>query len=170
MEFVDYVSGNMPTKVKFPESEKPVGNLKMKINNKKHLKSAVTGKSVGNYPVGDFLIRIKNASMAGKKTFEFPLNKFVLSVAKTLVKEKYLREVIEEDGLLKVSLNYRKKEPVITNIKLISTPGLRVYMQVEELEAKKGPSIFIISTPQGIMSSKEAIKKKSGGEVIAEVL
>lgn len=126
--------------------------------------------TVGNYPVGDFLIRIKNASLAGRKTVNFPSNKFVISVAKTLMKEGYLREVRVTQESLKVILSYKKKEPIITDIKIVSTPGLRVYMKVEELQKIKSPSIFILSTPEGIMSSKEAIKKKQGGEVIAKIL
>ena len=153
----------MPTKVKFPVSKKPVGKLM-----KAKIKQSRT--TVGNYPVGDFLIRIKNASLARKKTVEFPSNKFVISVAKSLVKEKYLEEETVVQGVLKISLSYKKKEPMISNIKLVSRPGLRVYMKVEDLESLRGPSIFILSTPIGIMSSKEAIKKRQGGEIIAEIL
>ncbi len=64
---------------------------------------------MNNYPVGDFLIRVKNASLAGRKTVDFPLNKFVISVAKTLVKERYLREAQVAQGILKVSLSYKKR-------------------------------------------------------------
>lgn len=125
---------------------------------------------MNNYPIGDFLIRIKNASLAGKKTVVVPQNKFVVSVARSLVNEGYLRDVQVNQGILKVSLSYQKKEPVITNIKLVSKPGLRVYIKSEELEKIKKPFIYILSTPTGVMSSKDALKKKQGGEIIAEVL
>lgn len=125
---------------------------------------------VSNYPVGDFLIRIKNANLSGEKTVQFLPYKFVVSVAKCLMKEKYLREVDISEGMLRVSLNYHKKESVLTDIKLISKPGLRIYMKIEDIQKKKGPSIYILSTPGGIISSKEAVKKKIGGEVIAEIL
>jgi small subunit ribosomal protein S8 len=127
-------------------------------------------KTVGNYPVGDFLIRIKNASLARRKVVVFPPYKFVISVAKTLKNEGYLREVEVNNESLSVSISYKRKEPMITNIKLVSKPGLRIYMSYDELQKIKKPSILIISTPKGVMSSMEAIKKKLGGEVIAEVL
>lgn len=123
-----------------------------------------------NYPVGDFLIRLKNAGLAARKNINFPSNKFVFSVAKCLAKEGYLHEVQTAQGILNASLVYKRKEPLISNVKLISKPGLRVYMKTEDLQKKKGPSIFILSTPKGVVSSKEAIKKKLGGEVIAEIL
>src|SRR4030043_1466050 len=126
--------------------------------------------TVSNYPVGDFLIRVKNAVLAKRKIVDFPSNKFVVSVVKSLIKEGYLQEIQVNQKLLKVSLSYRKKEPVITNIKLVSKPGLRVYIKIEDLQKIKSPSIFILSTPGGIMSSREAIKKKLGGGVIAEIL
>jgi small subunit ribosomal protein S8 len=126
--------------------------------------------TTSNYPVGDFLVRIKNASLARRKTVEFPLNKFVSAVAKSLVKERYLQEVQIVQGFLKANLSFRRKEPVITDIKIVSKPGLRVYMKVEDLQKKRGPSIYILSTPEGVMSSKEAIKKGLGGEVIAEII
>lgn len=130
----------------------------------------ISKKRVGNYPVGDFLVRIKNASLARRKVVEFPAYKFVVSVAKALQKEGYLREVKEDGVILKAALSYKKKEPLVTNVKLVSKPGLRIYMKYEELEKIKSPSILIISTPKGVMSSKEAINKKLGGEVIAEIL
>lgn len=145
---------------------------KQKEENKKQSKISQKVKhfNVGNYPVGDFLIRIKNAAMARANSVEFPSTKFVVSVAKALVKEGYLEEIREEEGVLSVRLKFRKKEPLIGNITLISKPGLRIYMKTEDLEAKKGPSIFILTTPVGVMSSKEAVKKRLGGEVVAEVL
>lgn len=133
-------------------------------------KKKKTNKMVGNYPVGDFLIRIKNAGLARKKTVEFPAYKFIVSVAKTMKKEGYLREVGVGGDVLKVALSYKKKEPLLTNIKIVSKPGIRIYMKKEELEKIKSPSIFILSTPKGVMSSKEAVKNNLGGEVIAEVL
>ena len=126
--------------------------------------------SVGNYPVGDFLMRIKNASMAQKKSVEFPSTKLVAAVAKALVKEGYLEAIEQKERILAVTLSFRKKEPMVSDIKLISKPGLRIYKKLKDLEAKRGPSIFILSTPKGVMSSKEAMKKSLGGEVIAEVL
>jgi small subunit ribosomal protein S8 len=127
-------------------------------------------KMVGNYPVGDFLIRLKNVSLARKKKVQFPAYKFVICVAETLKKEGYLREVKVKGGVMEAALSYMKKEPLLTNIKIVSKPGIRIYMKKEELEKIKSPSIFILSTPKGVMSSREAISKNLGGEVIAKVL
>lgn len=122
-----------------------------------------------NYPVGDFLIRIKNALLAKKREVEVPGTKLIKEVATVLEKEGVLDEVRKVKGKLSVRLVFRKKEPVILGLKLISKPGSRIYWGVDELAKKRGPSIFILSTPEGILSSKEAIKKRVGGEVICEV-
>ncbi|OGM21861.1 30S ribosomal protein S8 [Candidatus Woesebacteria bacterium RIFCSPHIGHO2_01_FULL_38_9] len=127
------------------------------------------GKVVG-YPVGDFLIRVKNASLAMKKTIEVPSTNYIKNVAKALEREGYVNEVEEKVDKLALRLVYRSKEPVLTDIKLVSKPGLRVYINSDELGKRRGPTILIISTPQGVMSSKEALKKRLGGEVIAEIL
>jgi small subunit ribosomal protein S8 len=122
-----------------------------------------------NYPIGDFLIRIKNAVLAGRHEVVATSTKQIMAVAHTLKTEGFLDEVKKEDGQAVVRLSYKKKEPVISNLRLVSRPGLRIYKKAEELAKIKGPSIFIISTSKGIMSSKEALKKRLGGEVIAEV-
>ena len=122
-----------------------------------------------NYPAGDFLIRIKNASLARRKEVVLKNTKLIKSIALALKKQGYLEEVKEEEGRLYVKLAYHKKKPVLLDLKLISRPGLRVYMDVNELEKIRKPSIFILSTPKGIVSSYEAIKKRVGGEVIVEI-
>lgn len=123
-----------------------------------------------NYPVGDFLIRLKNANLARHRELEIPSSKKVKAVVKVLEKEGYITDLKEEKEKITMRLVYRKKEPILTEIKLVSKPGRRVYKGAGELEAVKGPSFFIVSTPKGVMSSKEAIKKRLGGEIVAEVL
>lgn len=123
-----------------------------------------------NYPVGDFLIRIKNAVLAGRKEVVVQETKLIYEVAKVLNKLGYLSKVTKNKGMLKVVIVYQKRESLITDIKLVSKPGLRIYMKVKELESHKKPTTMIVSTPKGVMSSKEAIKKRFGGEVIAEIL
>ena len=123
-----------------------------------------------NYPIGDFLTQIKNASLAGKKTVEVQTSSFIKATARVLQQENYLEDVREEGKKLTLRISYRKKEPIITDIRLISKPGLRIYMARDEIEKRHSPSILIISTPRGVMSSREAIKKGEGGEVIAEIL
>jgi small subunit ribosomal protein S8 len=123
-----------------------------------------------NYPIGDFLVQIKNAVMAKHKIVETRSSKLIKNVANALKKEGFLDEVKEKDGKLSVRLTIRKKEPLLTNVILISKPGLRIYMSADDLEKIKDPYIYIVSTPKGVMTGKDAIKKRLGGEVIAKVL
>jgi small subunit ribosomal protein S8 len=122
-----------------------------------------------NYSIGDFLIRIKNAALAGKKEFEVDNTKLIESIAKVLKKEGILTEVKKKGGKLMVKLAYRKKEPILMDLKIVSRPGLRIYMGADELSAIRGPSYFVLSTSKGMKTSREAIKERIGGEVIVEV-
>jgi len=123
-----------------------------------------------NYPVGDFLIQIKNAALARKQEVVVANTKLIRAVAGVLKSLGYLEKIKEDAGKITVQITYHRKEPLIGQVRLVSKPGLRIYASVDDLEKKKGPSAFIISTPQGVMSSKDAIKKRLGGEIIAEVL
>jgi len=123
-----------------------------------------------NYPVGDFLIQVKNAAMAKRREVIFADRKQIREIAYVLKEKEYFDEVEKEDGKLKIRLTYIKKEPALISLKLISKPGLRIYMSVDELEKVKSPSFFIVSTSKGVMTSKDAIKKRVGGEIIAEIL
>lgn len=122
-----------------------------------------------NYSIGDFLVRIKNATLAGKKEMDVDNTKLIESIAKVLKKEGILTEVKKKDGKLTVKLAYRKKEPILMNLKIVSRPGLRIYMGADELSAIRGPSYFVLSTSKGVMTSREAIKERIGGEVIVEI-
>ena len=122
-----------------------------------------------NYPVGDFLIQLKNASMARNKKVVVKESKFIHSVAKVLVEDGYLHDIEAKDGLLTVRIAFQMKEPVMLGLKLVSTPGLRVYMGVDELEKQRGPEVYYLSSPEGIISSKTATKKRIGGEVIFKI-
>ena len=122
-----------------------------------------------NYPVGDFVIRLKNAALAGNKEFGVAETKLIVASCKALVKIGVLEGFKTDNGKLVVKLAFKSKKPVILGARLISKPGLRIYKKVDELIKIKGPSTFLISTPKGIISSKEAIKQRAGGEVIAEI-
>ena len=125
--------------------------------------------SVVNYPVGDFLIKVKNAAMAKNKTFTVSGNAQILAIAESLKKSGFFDEVKKDGRDLTISLAYKDKQPLLMNLKLVSKPGRRMYSGVDEIAAKRGPSQFLISTPKGIMSTKEALKARTGGEVIAEI-
>jgi small subunit ribosomal protein S8 len=122
-----------------------------------------------NYPVGDFLTRVKNAILANKKTVVLKNTKLISSVAEAMQRLGYFSNVKVEKDKIEVAMSRKSKDFVITDIKLISKPGLRVYKSVEDLEKHKKPSTLLISTPKGILSLKEAIGKRVGGEVLAEI-
>jgi small subunit ribosomal protein S8 len=126
--------------------------------------------SITNYTAGDFLIKVKNAALVGKKEIEVVNTKMTKGLALALKRLRYFDKVEETAGVLKIELAYRNKRPYLTNIKLVSKPGLRIYRKVEEIEKHKGPSVFLISTPKGILSSREVLKEAVGGEVIAEII
>lgn len=138
------------------------------VNRKKQVKKEDV-KLTSNYPIGDFLIRIKNAALVNKKDVEMRRTNLVEAVAKKLKNAGFLNEVKIKGDKLTISLRYVSKRPVLIDLKLVSKPGLRIYMSADDLEGVRSPSTFIISTPKGIMTTKEAIKQRVGGEVIVEI-
>lgn len=125
-------------------------------------------------PVGDMLTRIRNAALAHKKNVELPSSKLKVAVAKLLVKEGYLVSAEEETNkyghVLKLTITYEGKEPLLTGIKRISKPGLRWYINKKKIPmVMGGAGISIISTPHGVMSGKDAKSKGVGGELLCEV-
>ena len=127
-------------------------------------------------PIADMLTRIRNANTAKHDTVDVPASKMKLAIADILVKEGFIKgyEVIE-DGIfktIKITLKYGKDktEKIITGLKRISKPGLRVYAGKDELpRVLGGLGIAIISTNKGIVTDKEARKLQVGGEVLAFV-
>jgi len=142
----------------------------VKQNSKKEEKQITRIKfGVVGYPVGDFLIRIKNAAMIKQKTIVVNKTNLVLALAKALKKEGFLDSVEDSKETVTVGLTFAKKEPVIMDMKLVSKPGQRNYLGIKDLAKIKRPSTFFISTPKGILSSRDAIKAHLGGEIIVEV-
>jgi small subunit ribosomal protein S8 len=127
-----------------------------------------------NDPIGDMLTRIRNAALAHKQTVELPTSMAKLAVAKLLVKEGFLTTAAEEQTdhgmMLQLTLAYEGKEPVLTGVKRISKPGLRWYIGKKKIPmVMGGMGIAIVSTPQGVMSGKDARTKGIGGELLCEV-
>ena len=124
-------------------------------------------------PIADMLTRIRNANSAYHEKVEIPTSKMKAAVLDILKEEGFVKnyESVNEGKTLKVTLKYgSNKEKVITGIKRISKPGLRVYAGKEELpRVLGGLGIAVISTSQGVMSDKKARKLGLGGEVIAYV-
>jgi small subunit ribosomal protein S8 len=123
-----------------------------------------------NYIVGDYLIRIKNAAMASNRTVESRVTNPVKSVAKSLKELGYLEKVEIKKDVIVSTLVFKNRKPLLLDLKLVSKPGLRVYMSLDELNSRRKPTNLILSTSKGVLSSKQAIKKGVGGEVIVEIL
>lgn len=127
-----------------------------------------------NDPIGDMLIQIKNAGLARKKTVILPYSNIKLAVATILTKEGYLVSA-EKTGVapkhqLKLVLKYEDQEPVITDVKRKSKPGLRIYVNKDAIQRVVGGlGIAIISTPKGIMTGAQAKKAGIGGELLCEI-
>ena len=126
-------------------------------------------------PIADMLTRIRNANTVGQETVEIPASKMKKAIAEILKEEGYITDfdVIEDDkqGMIKVTMKYgANKERVISGIKKISKPGLKVYAKANDVpKVLGGLGIAIISTSKGIVSDKEARKLGVGGEVICYV-
>lgn len=125
-------------------------------------------------PIADMLTRIRNASSAHHKTVDVPASNMKKAVADILVKEGYVvkSEVIEDEiqGIIRLTLKYDNRTSVISGIKRISKPGLRVYANADEMpKVLGGLGIAIVSTNQGLMTDREARKHNVGGEVLAFV-
>ncbi|SEP26313.1 MULTISPECIES: 30S ribosomal protein S8 [Propionispora] len=126
-------------------------------------------------PIADMLTRLRNANSVYHDKVEIPASKIKQAVAEILKSEGFIKdfEVIKDDkqGVLRVSLKYGpNREKVITGIKRISKPGLRVYAKRDQLpRVLGGLGIAIVSTSQGIMTDKQARRDGLGGEVLAYV-
>ena len=127
-------------------------------------------------PIADMLTRIRNANTAKHDTVDVPASKMKLAIAKILLEEGYIKnyEVIEDGKFqtIHITLKYGadKNEKIISGIKRISKPGLRVYAGKDEMpRVLGGLGIAIISTNQGIVTDKKARELQVGGEVLAFV-
>ena len=127
-------------------------------------------------PIADMLTRIRNANTAKHDTVDIPASKLKIAIAGILLDEGYIEKYdIVDDGnfkAIRITLKYGadKNEKVITGIKRISKPGLRVYAGKEEIPSVLGGlGIAILSTNKGILTDKEARKQQVGGEVLAFV-
>lgn len=127
-----------------------------------------------NDPIGDLLIQIKNASMAGKSRIELPYSGMKMEVAKILSQTGYVGSVGKTGQapkfMLTVEIKYDGKDPVITDVKRVSKPGLRLYVNKRTIPTVVGGmGIAILSTPQGVMSGAEAKKRGIGGELLCTI-
>lgn len=128
-----------------------------------------------NHSVSDFLIRIKNAGLARRHEVSLPYSNINKEVAKVLKNEGYLTEIKEsKDGsrkTLSVVIAYEKRRPVMTDVVIISKPSLRVYKpskNIKDIEIR-GRHTVVMSTSEGVMTGKDAIKKGLGGEILFKI-
>ncbi len=120
--------------------------------------------------IADLLIRIKNGYMASKKEVEAPKSKVIVAICQLLKDEGYVSAYKVEERNVLISLKYENHKPALQNVSRISKPGRRVYKGSKVLpRVLDGLGIAIISTPQGLMTDREARKKRVGGEIMAYV-
>ena len=126
-------------------------------------------------PVADMLTRIRNANSAKHETVDFPASNLKKAIAQILLDEGYIKafNLVENgnQGIIHITLKYQaKKQQVISGLKRVSKPGLRIYAGADEIPyVLKGLGITIISTSQGVMTDKKARQLHIGGEVLAFV-
>jgi len=128
-------------------------------------------------PIADFLIRIKNAYQAEHQEVRAPYSRLKEKIAKILVKNGYLQNLKVEGERNKpqtkeivCQLTYPQGRPALTKVERISKPGRRIYAGWEKIPlALSGYGLTLVSTSQGVMTGKEAKKKKLGGEIIAKI-
>ena len=125
-------------------------------------------------PIGDMLVRIKNAQARNYKKVELPSSNFKVKIADILKNEGFIKDFKINDEtkkpLLAIDLKYYSGNPVISTIERISKPGRRIFSSAESLpKINNGLGIAIISTPKGVITDIDARKQKVGGEIICKV-
>ena len=126
-------------------------------------------------PIADMLTRIRNANSARHDTVDVPASNMKKSIAQILLDEGYIKNfTVEDDGLqgiIHITLKYNAgKEKVITGLRRVSKPGLRIYSSCEDMpKVMNGLGIALVSTSKGIMTDKKARRENVGGEILAFV-
>ena len=125
-------------------------------------------------PIADMLTRIRNANSARHDTVDVPASNMKKSIAQILLDEGYIKnyQIVDDgtQGVIHISLKYNGKDKVITGLRRVSKPGLRVYVGADELpRVLRGLGIAIVSTSKGVMTDKAARAAHVGGEVLAFV-
>src|ERR1700693_1364387 len=123
-------------------------------------------------PVADMLTRVRNACSAGPRRADMPVSKLKVEIARILRDNHYIQDykVLDDGrhGLLRLYLKYHNDAPVIRELQRVSAPGLRRYVKAREIpRVRNGLGMAILSTPQGLMSDREARTARIGGELLA---
>ena len=122
-------------------------------------------------PIADMLTRIRNANSSKHESVLVPKSNVKMAIAKILLEEGYIKDVKEDDRNIVITLKYvGNKQRVISGLKRISKPGLRVYAECENLpKVLNGLGIVLVSTSKGVMTDKKAREAGIGGEVLAYI-
>ncbi len=126
-------------------------------------------------PIADLLTRIRNANLAYHEIVEIPASRLKLEIVKILQAEGFIRsyDFLEDNkqGIIRIRMKYGpRKERIITNLKRVSKPGLRVYTKAKDVpRVLRGLGIAIVTTSQGVMTDREARRQGLGGEVLCYV-
>ncbi|MFA6339229.1 MAG: 30S ribosomal protein S8 [Candidatus Paceibacterota bacterium] len=125
-------------------------------------------------PISDLIIRIKNASNARHETVTMPYSKIKAAICDLLAKEGYIKGATKKgkkiNKYLEVELLYKDAKPRISDVKRISHLGKRVYKKVSDIKpVRNNFGALVLSTPSGILTGKEAVKEKVGGEALFEI-
>ncbi len=125
-------------------------------------------------PIADMLTRIRNASTARHARVNIPASRMKLAIARVLKEEGYIKdiELLKDNpqGTIRITLRYVDKKAVLTQLKRVSKPGLRVYTKRGSIpRVRGGQGISILSTPQGLMTGRKAYQSGLGGEVVCYV-
>src|SRR6201992_1052349 len=126
-------------------------------------------------PIGDLLARIRNGQLRGLSKISSPNSRLRASVLDVVQEEGFIRSYTEVEvktgaRVLEIELKYHEGQPVIRELKRVSTPGRRVYTSVKELKPhRQGLGVSIVSTPQDVMTDTHAREKNVGGEVLCQV-
>ena len=125
-------------------------------------------------PIADMLTRIRNAALARLPRTSIPASNMKLAIAKILKEEGYIKdfEMVKDSpqGTIRVTLRYVEKKPVLTQLKRVSKPGLRVYTRHDDIpRVRGGLGTAIISTPKGLMTGRKAYQLGMGGEVVCYI-
>jgi small subunit ribosomal protein S8 len=121
-------------------------------------------------PIADLLVRLQNASRVGHDTVVLPYSQMKHNIAKILNKEGYVGDVEKKGHELAIDLKYEGGRSVIVGTKRISKPSRRMYLGVRDVRpVKRGHGTLVLSTPEGILTGKEAQVKRVGGEALFEI-
>lgn len=127
-------------------------------------------------PIADMLTRIRNGSKAKKVAVDVPASNIKRSIAKILLEEKFLKDMVElpdnRQGILRIYLKYsREDDPIIRGLKRLSKPGLRKYFDLDQIKrlGRSQIGITIMSTSQGILTNAQAVEKRVGGEALFNI-